>query len=76
MPKSLIRATVEDSLRPSQALEVYWQRPITGEQLQAEMERMAQQTKQPEVLREVWASLGNDPLVIAESLRDRCSRSG
>jgi hypothetical protein len=49
-PESVIRAKVEDSLRQSRALEVYWQRPMTGEQLQAEMERMAQRTKQPEVL--------------------------
>ena len=68
VPESVIQAKVEDSLRQSQALEVYWQRPITGQQLQAEMERMAHQTKQPEVLREVWAALGNDPLVMAECL--------
>src|ERR1043166_3133487 len=57
---------VSDYLRNSQALEDYWQRPITGEQLQAEMERMAQNTKQPEVLRELFEALGNDPLAIAE----------
>jgi hypothetical protein len=68
MPESVLRAKVEDYPRKSQALEVYWQRPITGDQLQAEMERMAQQTKQPEVLRELWGALGNDPLVIAECL--------
>jgi hypothetical protein len=68
VPESVIRAKVEDSLRQSRALEVYWQRPITTEQLQAEMERMAQWTKQPEVLRELWAALGNDPFVIAECL--------
>src|SRR5439155_747793 len=39
---------------------------ITPEQLQTEMERMAKHTKQPEVLRELFAALGNDPLVIAE----------
>src|SRR5882762_11834398 len=32
---------VADYLRKSQALEDYWQRPITAEQLQAEMDRMA-----------------------------------
>ena len=57
-----------DYLRNSQALEDYWQRPITAEQLQAEMDRMAQHTKQPEVLRELFAALGNDPFVIAECL--------
>ncbi len=32
------------------------------------MERMAGHTKQPEVLREIFAALGNDPGVIAECL--------
>src|SRR5207237_2471680 len=59
---------VTDYLQKSQALADYWQRPLTGEQLQAEMDRMAQQTKQPEVLRELFAALGNDPFVIAECL--------
>ena len=32
------------------------------------MERMAKRTKQPEVLRELFDALGNDPFVIAECL--------
>jgi hypothetical protein len=32
--------------------------PITAEQLQAEMDRMARDTKQPEVLRELFEALG------------------
>src|SRR4030095_15366023 len=36
--------------------------------LQTEMERMASHTKQPEVLRELFAALGNDPFVVAECL--------
>src|SRR5437763_8362806 len=52
----------------SQALEDYWQQPLSAEQLQGEMERMAQHTKQPEVLRELFGALGNDPFVIAECL--------
>jgi len=59
---------VTDYLRKSQALEDYWQRPITAEQLQAEMDRMAKQSKQPEILRELFEALGNDPFVIAECL--------
>ncbi|HZD96150.1 MAG TPA: hypothetical protein VE133_17955, partial [Candidatus Sulfotelmatobacter sp.] len=54
--------------RKSQALEDYWHRPITAEQLQAEMDHMAQHTKQPEVLQELFDALGNDPFVIAECL--------
>jgi N-acetylneuraminic acid mutarotase len=57
---------VEQYLRNSQALEDYWQRPITAEQLQAEMDRMARDTKQPEVLRELFEALGNDPFIVAE----------
>src|SRR6266481_670010 len=68
MSHAQIEEKVEDYLRNSQALEDYWQRPITPDQLQAEMERMASHTKQPGVLREIFAVLGNDPLVIAECL--------
>ncbi|HZD07994.1 MAG TPA: hypothetical protein VE176_07085, partial [Candidatus Limnocylindrales bacterium] len=68
MPQEAIEKKVEDYLRNSQALEDYWQRPITPDQLQAEMERIASHTKQPAVLREIFAALGNDPFVIAECL--------
>src|SRR5437879_7344853 len=68
MSQAQIEQKVEDYLRNSQALEDYWQRPITPDQLQAEMERMASHTKQPGVLREIFAALGNDPFVIAECL--------
>src|SRR5437588_10584903 len=68
MSQAQIEEKVEDYLRNSQALEDYWQRPITPEELQAEMERIASHTKQPGVLRELFAALGNDPFVIAECL--------
>jgi N-acetylneuraminic acid mutarotase len=68
MSQAQIEKKVEDYLRNSQALEDYWQRPITPDQLQAEMERIATHTKQPGVLRELFAALGNDPFVIAECL--------
>ena len=68
MPQAEFEKKVEDYLRNSQALEDYWQRAITPEQLQAEMERIASHTKQPEVLRELFEALGNDPFVIAECL--------
>src|SRR5882724_7259698 len=63
-----IEKKVRDYLRNSQALADEWQRPITTEQLQAEMDRMAQNTRQPEVLQELFEALGNDPFVIAECL--------
>src|SRR6266704_2962589 len=68
MSRAKLETKVEDYLRNSQALDDYWQRPITTEQLQAEMDRMARDTKQPDVLRELFSALGNDPFVIAECL--------
>jgi N-acetylneuraminic acid mutarotase len=59
---------VEDYLSKSQQLQDYWRRPLTGADLQAEMDRMAENTKQPEVLHDVFNALGDDPLVIAECL--------
>src|SRR5262249_36622940 len=68
MSEAQLETKVTDYLRNSQALENYWQRPITAQQLQAEMERIAQHTRQPEILRELFEALGNDPFVIAECL--------
>ena len=68
MSLAQLEKKVADYLRKSQTLEGYWQRPITAEQLQAEMDRMAADTKQPEVLRELFEALGSDPFVIAECL--------
>jgi Kelch motif protein len=68
MHQEQVEKKVEDYLRNSHALEDYWQQPITAAQLQAEMDRMAQHTKQPKVLRELFEALANDPFVIAECL--------
>jgi N-acetylneuraminic acid mutarotase len=68
MSQAQLEEKVADYLRESQALEDHWQRPITSEDLQAEMDRMANHTKQPEILRELFTVLGSDPLVIAECL--------
>jgi len=80
MSRAQIEKKVDDYLRNSQALEDYWQQPITPKQLQTEMDRMASHTKRPEVLRELFAALGNDPYIIAEclarpALADRLARS-
>src|SRR5207248_11513343 len=68
MSQAQLEKKVADYLRNSQELEDYWQRPITAEQLQAEMDRMAKHTRQAEVLQELFEALGNDPFVIAECL--------
>jgi N-acetylneuraminic acid mutarotase len=68
MSQAQLEKKVADYLRKSQALQDYWQRPLTAEQLQAEMDRMVQHTRQPEVLHELFEALGNDPFIIAECL--------
>jgi len=68
MSQAQLENKVADYLRDSLALQNYRKQPITAEQLQAEMDRMARDTKQPEVLRELFEALGNDPAVIAECL--------
>jgi hypothetical protein len=68
MSQAQLENKVVGYLRDSLALEDYWQKPITAKQLQAEMDRMARNTKQPEVLRELFEALGNDAAVIAECL--------
>ena len=68
MSQAQLENKVAGYLRASLMLEDHWQRPITAEQLQAEMDRMARNTKQPGVLLELFEALGNDPAVIAECL--------
>jgi N-acetylneuraminic acid mutarotase len=68
MTHAQLENKVEEYLCESQALEDYRQRPLTAKDLQAEIDRMAGDTKQPEVLRELFEALGNDPFIIAECL--------
>ncbi|HYE13836.1 MAG TPA: kelch repeat-containing protein, partial [Pyrinomonadaceae bacterium] len=80
LPAEQTAARVEETLRKSDALARRWGRPVAPAQLQAEAERMARETKRPEVLRELWQALGNDPFIIAEvlarpALVDRLART-
>lgn len=68
MPDEALRAKVESYLKKSNALERWWGRPITAEQLQAELDRMSRQSRDPRMLRELFEALGNDSFVIAETL--------
>jgi len=63
-----IRAKVADYLKKSNALAGVWGRRISAAQLQSEMERMAAATRAPEVLKEIFAALDDDPSLIAETL--------
>jgi len=80
MPDGVLRAKVPNYLEKSVALDTWWKRPIAAEQLQAEAARMAENTRDPDVLRDLFAALGNDPDLIAETvvrqtLVDRMIRS-
>ncbi|HEV8337815.1 MAG TPA: hypothetical protein VGR67_15490 [Candidatus Polarisedimenticolia bacterium] len=68
LPDSVIRERVTEYLKKSNALEKLWGRPLIATQLHSEMGRMAKNSRQPEVLREVFAALRNDPFLIAECL--------
>src|SRR5439155_6916980 len=68
MSQAQLEKKVENYLLNSEAVEDYYKQPLSAEQLQAEMDRMAEHTRQPEVLRELFEALGNDPFVIAECL--------
>jgi len=77
---SVIRERVATYLQKSAALGVIWSRPLTGEQLQAEMDRMVRGSKNPERLRDLFAALDDDPFLVAECLArpllvDRLTRS-
>jgi N-acetylneuraminic acid mutarotase len=63
-----IARKVDEYLRKSVALEQYWQRPIRQKDLQAEMDRIVTHSKDPEVLKELFYALQNDPYLIAECL--------
>ena len=68
VPRSVLEARVEDYLKKSAALEKFWQRPLTAAQLQAEMDRMVANSKDPAMLKELFSALNNDPSLIAECL--------
>ena len=68
MSESFIRDKVDNYLQASDGLEVLWQSPITAADLQTEMNRMVSETRDPELLDELFAALGYDPVVIAECL--------
>lgn len=63
-----IEQKVEDYLRRSQSAAHQRGSPITATELQAELDRMASHSKKPDVLRELFAALGDDPFVIVECL--------
>lgn len=66
--KAAIQEKAIDGLRKTKAFSMFWNRNITPDQLQREMNRMASDTKKAEILRELWQALGNNPYHIAEMM--------
>jgi uncharacterized delta-60 repeat protein len=59
---------LDDERRKADALEKIWHRTISSEELQAELDRMARESSDPALLREVFEALGNDPERIVEAI--------
>ncbi|MBI3478463.1 MAG: cadherin-like domain-containing protein [Acidobacteria bacterium] len=68
VPREVIDRKAEDAVLESMALQRFWNVTVGGEQLQAELNRMAAHTKSPDILAELFAAVGNDPLQAAECL--------
>ncbi len=64
----MAQARADETLRQSSALAEYWNHPITGAMLAAEMKRMAAESEEPDQLRALFAALDNDPALVAECL--------
>ena len=64
--RELLEKKVRTYLGQSAALEKFWRTPVTAEALERELERVAENTRFPERLREIYAALGHDSIVIQE----------
>ncbi|MBI3447871.1 MAG: hypothetical protein HY049_02960 [Acidobacteria bacterium] len=68
VPPQVIERKVRTYLKESLALERFWAAPVTDQALQAEMSRIALHTRFPDRLREIYAALDDDPVLVAECL--------
>lgn len=68
VPRTILEHEVRTYLTQSVALERFWHTPITSEALRKELERMARGSRLPERLREIYAALGYDSVLIQECL--------
>lgn len=67
-PHATVAARVEESLRYETAIGELWQEALSPQVIQAEMDREARATRDPAMLRELWAALDNEPSRVAECL--------
>ncbi|MBP7149581.1 MAG: hypothetical protein KBD01_18795 [Acidobacteria bacterium] len=68
LPASASAARALETVLASRALERLWNARITGDQLQAELDRMARATRDPRLLRRYLEALDFDPWLAAECL--------
>jgi len=68
LPPGTFSARADDQARRLTALRTLWGRSISEREVQAELDRMARDTHAPEVLRGMFAALGDDPNRIARAL--------
>lgn len=68
VPRSVVARKVEDALVMSTALAERYRSPIAPADLQAELDRMARGSRDPQMLGEIFAALGNDATRAAECL--------
>ena len=68
LPDSIVRQKAHDVIDRSVELEQRFGIRITSAMLQAEVERMARETRNASMLRELFEALDNDPRLIAECL--------
>jgi len=80
VPDAVLESKVRRTLKLSLALEKFWNTPVTAEMLHREAERIALDSRLPGRLGEIYAALGNNPVLFEETvaratLVERLSRS-
>jgi len=68
VPESFFISRARRIVRGSNALERFWHRPVRPSDLQQELDRIVRETRDPAILQEILAALGNDPTRAAECL--------
>ncbi len=68
LPRTIHEEKVRTYLKHGVALERFWNVSVTAELLAKETERIQRQTRMPERLGDLYAALGNDPMLVQECL--------
>jgi hypothetical protein len=66
MTRSMLESIVRDQLARDRELEIRWKTPLTRAAVEHEMERIARHTRYPDRLREIYAALYDDPVLVLE----------